>query len=381
MRAERLVEAAQEKGSAAVGVTFAVLMAMVVVMSVIPLLTRLARRVGLVDEPDCRKQHEGCIPLIGGLAMYCGFIAGMCLLYTTPWLKYPSLVFGGLMLVLVGMLDDLLELRKRVRIPAQVAAALLMVVIGGKVLRDLGWLGFGDLLSLSVLAIPFTIFCTVGVVNAVNMSDGLDGLAGGLVLVTFGSLAYLAYDSGSTRDLDVLLLLMACIVGFLIFNARSPWCKRAKVFMGDAGSMFLGFALARFLIDFSLGDQRIMHPVIALWIFAVPLMDTVAVMLRRIMTGHSPFSADRKHLHHLLLSMGLSVGQTVLLIWGLAVVLALIGILGHSYGISDMAMLSGFLGLFAVYMGGLSHLGRGASPTHPLPSGADPEAIESRGSV
>src|SRR3569832_909431 len=161
---------------------------------------------------------------------------------------------------------------------------------------------------------------------------------------------------------------MASIVGFLIFNARSPWCKRAKVFMGDAGSMFLGFALARFLIDFSQGDQRIMHPVIALWIFAVPLMDTVAVMLRRIMTGHSPFSADRMLLHHLLLSMGLCVGQTVLLIWGLAVVLALIGILGHSYGISDMAMLSGKKDQNTEYMGVLSHLGRGASPTHPLPS-------------
>src|SRR3569832_2620606 len=98
MRAERLVEAAQEKGSAAVGVTFAVLMAMVVVMSVIPLLTRLARRVGLVDEPDCRKQHEGCIPLIGGLAMYCGIIVGLCLLFSSLWLLFLFLVFGGLLL-------------------------------------------------------------------------------------------------------------------------------------------------------------------------------------------------------------------------------------------------------------------------------------------
>ena len=363
------------------GTVLTLLTAMMVVMCMIHILPTLACRIGLVDEPNSRKQHEGCIPLIGGLAIYCGFIAGISLFYTAPWLKFPSLVFGGLMLVLVGMLDDLLELRKRVRIPAQVVAALLMAVIGGKVLQDLGWLIFGDLLSLSVLAIPFTIFCTVGVVNAVNMADGLDGLAGGLVLVAFGSLAYLAYDSGSTRDLDVLLLLMACIVGFLIFNARSPWCKKAKVFMGDAGSMFLGFALARFLIDFSQGDQRIMHPVIALWIFAVPLMDTVAVMLRRIMAGHSPFSADRKHLHHLLLSKGLSVGQTVLLIWGLAAVLALIGIVCHSYGISDMAMLVGFLGLFAVYMGVLKHLGRRALAAHQIVAEAAPETVESGSGV
>lgn len=361
------------------GVVFSSLTVVAVVMGMILLLPKVACRIGLVDAPDSRKQHEGCVPLIGGLAMYCGLIVGLCLFYPAPWVRFPALVLGGLMLVLVGALDDLLELRKRVRLPAQVVAGLLMSLAEGITLHDLGWLGPNGLLSLSVLAIPFTIFCTVGVVNAVNMSDGLDGLAGGLVLVTFGSLAYLAYDSGSTRDLDVLLLLMACMVGFLIFNARSPWCKRAKVFMGDAGSMFLGYALARFLIDFSQGEQRIMHPVIALWIFAVPLMDTVAVMLRRIMAGHSPFSADRKHLHHLLLSKGLSVGQTVLLIWGLAAGLAVVGIMGHSYGVSDMAMLIGFLGLFAVYMGVLSHLGRGGSPAHRLPSGADPEPIESRG--
>src|SRR3569833_1462016 len=352
-----------------------------VVMGLVLCLPKPAYRIGLVDEPDSRKHHQGPVPLVGGLAMYCGFVAGMSLLYADPWSRYPALLLGGAVLVVVGMLDDLLELRKRVRLPAQLAAALLMCSLSGIVLHDLGWLAFGEVLTLGVLAVPFTLFCTVGVVNAVNMSDGLDGLAGGLVLVTFGSLAYLAYDSGSTRDLDVLLLLMACIVGFLIFNARSPWCKRAKVFMGDAGSMFLGFALARFLIDFSQGDQRIMHPVIALWIFAVPLMDTVAVMLRRIMAGHSPFSADRKHLHHLLLSKGLSVGQTVLLIWGLAAVLALIGIVCHSYGISDMAMLVGFLGLFAVYMGVLKHLGRRALAAHQIVAEAAPETVESGSGV
>src|SRR3569623_1176251 len=112
---------------------------------------------------------------------------------------------------------------------------------------------------------------------------------------------------------------MARIGGFLIFNARIPWCKRAKVIMGDAGSMFLGFALASFLIDFSQGDQRIMHPVIAFWIFAVPLMDTVYVMFRRIMTWLLPFSAVRNYLNHLLLSIVLCVFQTVLMICGLAV--------------------------------------------------------------
>ena len=222
----------------------------------------------------------------------------------------------------------------------------------------MGWLTSDEVFSLGLLAIPFTLFCTVGVVNAVNMSDGLDGLAGGLVLVTLGSLAYLAYAGGHFTILDPLLLLMAAVVGFLIFNAPSPWGKKAKVFMGDAGSMFLGFVLALFLIDFSQEPNRIMHPVIPLWIFAVPLMDTVAVMFRRVVAGQSPFSADRKHLHHLLLTAGFTVGQTVLTIWILAVLLALIGLMGHAYGISDGVMFFGFLSMFALYSWALSHLGK-----------------------
>lgn len=350
------------------GTVLSVLTAAAVVVWLIHVLPKLACRIGLVDEPTSRKQHEGCIPLIGGLAMYGGLIAGLFLLYPAPWLTFPSLVFGGLMLVLVGVGDDLLELRKRIRLPAQIVAALFMAVIGGAVLHDLGWLSFGEILTLGVLAIPFTVFCTVGVVNAVNMSDGLDGLAGGLVLVTFAALAYLAYVGGNAQELDVLLLLMGCVAAFLAFNARSPWCKKAKVFMGDAGSMFLGFAIACFLIDFSQGDQRIMHPVTALWIFAVPLMDTVAVMLRRMVAGHSPFSADRKHLHHLLLSKGLTVGQTVLAIWVLAALLAGAGVLGHSYGVSDGVMLFGFLGMFGLYLGLLSYLAKAPASVSSIPA-------------
>src|SRR3569623_259726 len=191
----------------------------------------------------------------------------------------------------------MLELRKRVWLSAQLGAALLMCSLCGIVLHDLGWLAFGEVLTLGMLAVPFTLFCTVGVVNAVNKSEGLDGLAGGLNVITLGALAYLAYDGGAVENLDTLMVLMASVLGVSSFNARSPWCRKAKVFMGDAGSMFLGLAVARFLIDFSQGDTRIMHPITALGSFAVPLMDTAAVMLRRILARQPPFAADRQHLH------------------------------------------------------------------------------------
>src|SRR3569832_1983251 len=133
-------------GNESVGTVLTLLTAMMVVMCMIHILPTLACRIGLVVEPISRNQQEGCIPLIGGLAIYCGFIAGISLFYTAPRLKFPSLVFGGLMLVLVGMLDDLLELRKLVRLPALVVAALLMAVIGGNVLQDLVLRIFVDLL-------------------------------------------------------------------------------------------------------------------------------------------------------------------------------------------------------------------------------------------
>lgn len=338
-------------------IVFTGLVVMAVVMCMVHILPKLACRIGLVDKPDARKLHEGQVPLVGGLAMFIGFCVGLSLIHA-PWERFPALITGGFLLVVIGMLDDLQELSKRVRFLAQVVAALLLTLVGGIALEDLGWLSFGEILSLGALAIPFTIFCTVGVLNAVNMSDGLDGLAGGLVLITLGSLAYLAYDAGISQDLDVLMVLIACVAGFLVFNARSPWCKRAKVFMGDAGSLFLGFVIARFLIEFSQGDNRIMHPVIALWIFAVPLMDTVAVMLRRVMAGQSPFSADRQHLHHVLLAAGYSVKQTTMLIWALGLLFAIVGIVGHTGQLSDGVMLLGFLGLFGLYVLALNYLAK-----------------------
>lgn len=357
------------------GLAWIAAVVMVVVMCLVYVLPKLTTRIGLVDEPDSRKQHEGRIPLVGGLAMFCGFVVGMSLLFDRPWMHFPSLIFGGLLLIVVGVFDDLFELRKRARISAQVAAALMMIVVGGIVLSDLGWLAFGDLLTLGLLAIPFTTFCVIGVVNAVNMSDGLDGLAGGLAFITFGALAYLAYDaSGPSADFNVLVVLMACLAGFLAFNARSPWCRKVKVFMGDAGSMFLGFAIARFLIDFSQGDARIIHPVSALWIFAVPLMDTVAVMLRRVKAGQSPFAADRQHLHHVLLAAGLTVGQTVVAIWALALLFAAAGVVGYLSQVPDAVMFWGFLSLFGIYTWVLSHLGEAAArraPARPAASATE----------
>jgi UDP-GlcNAc:undecaprenyl-phosphate GlcNAc-1-phosphate transferase len=270
------------------------------------------------------------------------------LLLDVPLSSYRMLFAGALILVVVGVLDDLHELPQGQRFAAQILAALLMAAGGGVVLEDLGHLvSSGWVLSLGVLALPVTVFATVGVINAVNMSDGLDGLAASLALVTLCALGVLAWRGDAYHGVGVLLLLSLVLLPFLALNLRRS--GRALVFMGDAGSMFLGFVLAWFLIEFSQGEQRLMAPVTALWIFALPLIDTVAMMARRVMLGRSPFLADREHFHHLLLAAGLGEKQTLALMLLLAIAAAGVGLAGEFLAVPEPWMFIGFAALFGVH--------------------------------
>jgi len=293
------------------------LAAFVVTLVLVYLARPLAMRIGLVDISKGHKNHDGEVPLIGGIAMFCGFLFA-ALTLNISLTDFRSFFAAAGLLVVVGVLDDFHELSTRARFIAQIIAALLMAMWGGMVLWDFGDLSFVGIIELGMFAVPITVFCTVGVINALNMSDGLDGLAGGLCSVTLGAMAYLAWQANRLDDLHVLLVLLAAVVGFLVLNVRTPWRKRAGVFMGDAGSMFLGFALVWFLIGLSQGEQRAFPPVTALWIFALPLLDTGCIMLRRIRKGQSPFPADREQFHHILQLAGDSVAQSVAFTWGIA---------------------------------------------------------------
>lgn len=262
--------------------------------------------------------------------------------------SYRMLFAGSLLLVVVGAIDDLHELSPLHRFAAQIVASLLMTQEGGVVLADFGYLIMpDDVLSLGLLAIPLTVFATVGVINAVNMADGLDGLAASLVLIAITALGVIAWSGGSTWDIGVLGLLGATIFSFLLSNLRLD--GRSLVFMGDAGSLFLGFALVWFLIDLSQGEQRLMAPVTALWLFALPLLDTVSIIGRRILLGRSPFLADREHFHHILLAAGFGPKRTLLLMVLIALAVAGVGLAGHFFGVSEHWMFFGFLCLFALH--------------------------------
>jgi UDP-GlcNAc:undecaprenyl-phosphate GlcNAc-1-phosphate transferase len=327
------------------------LIAFSITVNLLFVLQHLAQKIGLVDKPNHRKHHSNEVPLIGGIAMFCGFILAVLLL-EQPLSGLRSLFAGTFILMIVGVLDDFRELTPRARFIAEILAALLISVGGGVLLRNFGAIGFNmeDVTLRGIVALPLTIVAIVGVINALNMSDGIDGLAGGLTFITLSALAWITWMEGLHQQLWLLILLIAVVIAFLSFNLRFPGRPQALVFMGDAGTMFLGFILAWFMINLSQGSQRAMTPVTALWIFALPLLDTLTIMLRRILNGYSPFAADRKHLHHLLLNNGFSVPQTLSIILGLAAGLAFLGLLGLYVGIAEATMFRGFLILFAIYL-------------------------------
>jgi UDP-GlcNAc:undecaprenyl-phosphate/decaprenyl-phosphate GlcNAc-1-phosphate transferase len=314
----------------------------------------IAASMGLMDRPGGRKDHQNEVPLVGGIAMFLAFF-GMVGVFPELPSYWNALLFASLIIVAVGIVDDRHSLSPHARFIAQIAAALTLGYGGSAVVSNLGNLLFFGTIGLGFLAVPFTVFGAVGFMNAMNMADGMDGLAGGLALVAVLAMTHLAWSAGLAQEMSLLLVLAAVLIGFLAFNARTPWRVRARIFMGDAGSMFLGLLLMCLLIRLSQGKNPAMAPVTALWLVALPLMDTISVMLRRIKKGRSPFEADRQHFHHILQLAGYSVGQAVSIILGLALVLAMIGVAGVRYGIPEGVMFIGFLLLFGGYFWATTH--------------------------
>lgn len=285
------------------------------------LLIPCAMRWALVDHPDERKRHTRPTPIIGGVAMYFGTLAGL-VLAGLPMQTLGPVAAGSTLLVVVGIIDDIRGLGFRIRFAVQCVAAGCLIFWGGLTIDSLGDLfGLGPI-SLGPLAAPFAVFAVVGLVNAVNMLDGLDGLAGGVVVAIL--LPVFAYTSmtGMNTIGAASLVVIACVLGFLLFNYRFPWRRDAHAFMGDAGSTLLGFLLAWVMLSLFQQPEPRLPPIAILWIVAVPVSDTVVAMWRRHRKGHSIFAPDRDHLHHILQRAGFGVNATVLIIAGTAALFA-----------------------------------------------------------
>ncbi|MEA2782362.1 MAG: UDP-GlcNAc:undecaprenyl-phosphate/decaprenyl-phosphate GlcNAc-phosphate transferase [Rhodospirillaceae bacterium] len=303
---------------------------------------RIARRIGLVDVPTQRKNHEGQVPLVG-VAMFLAFgIASMLLQRQPP--GFAAFLLGLAFIVLIGVVDDLIDVRAPIKLIAQAVGVAMMVLPSDIVIQNIGNLVHGRPLLLLDWAVPATIFAVVGLINAINMVDGLDGLAGGVSLTALIWFAVAAGMIGSSDQLLLILVLVFSILGFLVFNFRHPWRVRAAVFLGDGGSMMLGMALSFVAISLSQRHGPSLSPVAALWICALPVIDTLSLMIRRIAAGQSALASDHRHLHHLLRRAGLTVNETVLILVAANAVLGGIGIVGWSIGVPDGALLLGLTG-------------------------------------
>ncbi len=315
--------------------------------------------------PGGRKGHSRPTPLIGGLGIFVGVLL-MSTFIPESYTYFGALLFLSSLVLLLGLVDDAIDLSASSRMAGHALIALSMALVYGVKLETLGHL-MGDFeIELGMLAIPVTVFATVGIINAINMSDGVDGLAGSLVIVALGFIALLTFGNGLLAKASFIAIVICAIAGFLSLNFRRPWKGNALVYLGDAGSTMLGFMLVWFLIDGSQGETAIFPPVYALWFTAVPLFDTINLLIKRPLRGCSPFSPGTDHLHHHLLRRGYSVGAVVFLLTVAAVAIGGMGWLGWYFNVSESLMFFLFLGLFAVYFTLCDKIKPAASEQYPL---------------
>lgn len=263
--------------------------------------------------------------------------------------EYGAFFTSVSLLVVVGMIDDSKDVSAAFKALAQFAGALIMTLWGGMVVVNLGTLVGSVNVSIPYTGLPFTVFCVVGLINALNMTDGADGLAGGVSLTALVWFLIAALLANRSTEAVVLSVFVAALIGFMVHNIRSPWRASASVFMGDAGSMMLGFALSWFAVSLSQGSQPAITPVTVLWILALPTIDALIVLVKRVASRRSPFEAGVDHLHHILQDRGYTVQQTVFFMVSTSALLGGIGVLGMGMGAPQGVMLALFLLLIAAH--------------------------------
>jgi UDP-GlcNAc:undecaprenyl-phosphate/decaprenyl-phosphate GlcNAc-1-phosphate transferase len=323
----------------------ALLFAAGIAFVVTPLVRFVAIRLEMVDEPDERRVNLRPVARGGGIAVVVAFVpvvlAVLVLNERQKVMPVPAsldgpqliaLLAGGVAAALIGLIDDLLQVRARWQLAGQLVLAVWAVALGitvGFVTSPIG--GNPDIRLTGIVAAAFTIFWILGMINAINFIDGLDGLSSGIAVIAAATIGIISVETFAQPFVAVLCFALAgALLGFLRWNFHP-----AVIFAGTSGTMFIGYTLALLAI---IGTAKV---AIALLVLGVPIIDTFWIIVRRLATGRAPFSPDRGHLHHRLLDLGLSHRQAVLLIYAICVVLA-----GLAYGLSGTNQLYAFLGVF-----------------------------------
>ena len=290
---------------------FTFLVALAVTFVLTPVVKNFAIRIGAVDKPDARKVHHGLVPRLGGLAIYAGFMVSAI---TTIGFTYEmvGIMAGATFLIIVGVADDVVSLRPKVKLLGQIIAAAIPVVIFN---INIDWINVpwhGIVYLPAVISIPLTIFWIIGFINTVNLIDGLDGLAAGIATIASIAIALLAFQMGQWTAAAAMVAMTGACLAFLQYNFNP-----AKIFMGDTGSMFLGYIIAAVSVMGSMKTAAAAVLIVPLVALAVPITDTLLAIVRRKSSGVPIFSPDKNHLHHRLLAKGLNQKQVVLIMYAL----------------------------------------------------------------
>ncbi|MCU0339620.1 MAG: undecaprenyl/decaprenyl-phosphate alpha-N-acetylglucosaminyl 1-phosphate transferase [Spirosomaceae bacterium] len=332
------------------------LIACAISVTSIPVIINISRLLGLQNKPNSRSSHKHDTPLFGGVAIYASLLVAHFIWPHTaeqPDAYLTSLSVVGLTsLFFLGLKDDILILDPNKKLLIQVLAVSTLVLLGGLKVDNLfgifGWFEIPDLVS-----IPFTIFIFIALINAINLIDGVDGLAGGIAFIaglSFGTWFLLNHHFSMAC---MAFSLSGALLGFLRFN----FSKTSKIFMGDTGSLILGFMLAFFAVKFIRLNVTYRHdadaffnaPVLAVMLLIVPIFDTLRVFLVRILNRKSPFKADRNHFHHILLDNGLTHFQTSFSLWSVTI----FNVIGYFFTFKYVTNTEAFfvlVGLFIVYL-------------------------------
>lgn len=292
---------------------------MVATLLLVPPIKKLAHATGAIDEPNERKIHQGTVPRMGGLAMFFG-CAVTFLIYLEGFEQFRGIFLGMVIIVIVGMVDDSIGLEPRFKLLGQIVAAFAAMALSGVNIDFLGGV-LGSNLNLGFLSWPLTLLWIVGITNAINLSDGLDGLASGISLIAFSCFGWLAYQRQDMATFTLCLIMIGSILGFLRYNTHP-----AEVFMGDTGSLFLGYCLGTLSIAGNFKSLTAMTLITPVLVLLVPIADTLWAVIRRIREGRSPFSADKMHFHHKLLNSGMDHPQTVSLIYCISAALSIFAV-------------------------------------------------------
>ncbi len=285
----------------------------------VPLVKKIAHHIGAIDMPNERKVHKKPMPRLGGLAIFLSFLIGY-IFFGEVTTQMISILIGGTLLIILGICDDIKPIKASYKFVGQVVAASVVVFYGNIYLPSLS--AFGLNIEFYNWGYPLAILFIVSIINAINLIDGLDGLAGGTCSIFFLTIFIIAFclDRYRTLDVTLCLIMLGSTLGFLVYNFNP-----ASIFMGDTGSMFLGFMISVIAL---LGYKAatVTSLIIPIIILFLPILDTILAMIRRIIKGESIGTADKEHIHHQLLKLNKSTKKTVLIMYGINMICATISI-------------------------------------------------------